>query len=171
MNEAIGWRWAFLIQPPIVVVNGLLVFFVVKIRQKKDGSFSPASNRLFRRLHPTSCDSVLSTSTEFWRGYHGLEQRCRHHLFGDCWYQLRPFRILGFLQSEKPSITPSGHATTNRCCVSAQLLLCQLCKYQHPTLRPSLPSSFGAFYRFSGIAVHSNGNRYSSQLRDYWENR
>ncbi|KAG0648718.1 multidrug resistance protein [Hyphodiscus hymeniophilus] len=35
VNEAIGWRWAFLIQPPIVVMNGLLVFFVVKIRQKQ----------------------------------------------------------------------------------------------------------------------------------------
>ena len=35
VNEAIGWRWAFLIQPPIVVMIGLLVFFVVKIRQKK----------------------------------------------------------------------------------------------------------------------------------------
>jgi MFS family permease len=35
VNQAIGWRWAFLIQPPIIVVNGLLVFFVVKIHQKK----------------------------------------------------------------------------------------------------------------------------------------
>ena len=35
VDQAIGWRWAFLIQPPIIVVNGLLVFFVVKIHQKK----------------------------------------------------------------------------------------------------------------------------------------
>jgi MFS family permease len=35
VNEAIGWRYCFLIQPPIIVMNGLLVFFVVKIHQKK----------------------------------------------------------------------------------------------------------------------------------------
>jgi MFS family permease len=35
VNQAIGWRWAFLIQPPIIVMNGLLVFFVVKIHQNK----------------------------------------------------------------------------------------------------------------------------------------
>ena len=35
INEAIGWRWAFLIQPPIIVMNTVFVFFVVKIQQKK----------------------------------------------------------------------------------------------------------------------------------------
>lgn len=38
INEAIGWKWAFLIQPPIIVLNGIMVFFVVKIPQVKTGT-------------------------------------------------------------------------------------------------------------------------------------
>lgn len=38
INEAIGWKWAFLIQPPIIVIDAALVFFVVRIPQHKSHS-------------------------------------------------------------------------------------------------------------------------------------
>ena len=38
INEAIGWKWAFLIQPPIIVIDAALVFFVVRIPQNKSHS-------------------------------------------------------------------------------------------------------------------------------------
>lgn len=38
INDAIGWKWAFLIQPPIIVINAALVFFVVRIPQNKSQS-------------------------------------------------------------------------------------------------------------------------------------
>ena len=37
-NEAIGWKWAFLIQPPVIIVDAALVFFVVRIPQHKGHS-------------------------------------------------------------------------------------------------------------------------------------
>ena len=38
LNEAIGWKWAFLIQPPIIILDAALVIFVVKIPQEKSAS-------------------------------------------------------------------------------------------------------------------------------------
>ena len=31
INDSIGWRWAFLIQVPLTVISGVMIFFVVKI--------------------------------------------------------------------------------------------------------------------------------------------
>lgn len=44
INEAIGWRWTFLIQPPIIAINAVLVFFVVSIPPKA------SKNSLLRRI-------------------------------------------------------------------------------------------------------------------------
>ncbi|MCJ1378046.1 hypothetical protein MMC17_001142 [Xylographa soralifera] len=38
INEAIGWKWAFLIQPGWIIVDAALVFFVVRIPQQKADS-------------------------------------------------------------------------------------------------------------------------------------
>lgn len=38
INDAIGWKWAFLIQPPIIVIDAALVAFVVRIPQQKSHS-------------------------------------------------------------------------------------------------------------------------------------
>lgn len=35
INDSIGWRWAFLIQVPFVILSGILVFFTVKIPVKE----------------------------------------------------------------------------------------------------------------------------------------
>jgi MFS family permease len=35
IDSLIGWKWAFLIQVPIMVVDGLVVFFVVKVSDEK----------------------------------------------------------------------------------------------------------------------------------------
>ncbi|MCJ1241553.1 hypothetical protein MMC14_009558 [Varicellaria rhodocarpa] len=35
INDTIGWRWAFLIQVPLVAISGLVVWFTVKIPVKK----------------------------------------------------------------------------------------------------------------------------------------
>lgn len=35
LNEVLGWRWAFIIQVPIIVAGTILVFFVVKIPKKQ----------------------------------------------------------------------------------------------------------------------------------------
>ena len=35
IHEAIGWKWAFRIQPPIIVIDAVLVFLVVRIPQQK----------------------------------------------------------------------------------------------------------------------------------------
>ncbi|MCJ1432600.1 hypothetical protein MMC27_001957 [Xylographa pallens] len=38
INETIGWKWAFLIQPGMIIVNAALVCFVVRIPQQKADS-------------------------------------------------------------------------------------------------------------------------------------
>ncbi|KAK7534855.1 major facilitator superfamily domain-containing protein [Phyllosticta citribraziliensis] len=38
INDALSWRWAFLIQVPFVVLSGLLVFFTVKIPVKEENA-------------------------------------------------------------------------------------------------------------------------------------
>ena len=38
INDAIGWKWAFLIQPPIIVLDAVLVIFVVRIPQPTSDS-------------------------------------------------------------------------------------------------------------------------------------
>ncbi|MCJ1285741.1 hypothetical protein MMC26_005082 [Xylographa opegraphella] len=38
INEVIGWKWAFLIQPGMILVDAALVFFVVRIPQQKADS-------------------------------------------------------------------------------------------------------------------------------------
>ena len=35
INDTIGWKWAFLIQPPIIALDAVLVFYVVRIPQQK----------------------------------------------------------------------------------------------------------------------------------------
>ncbi|CAG8961530.1 hypothetical protein HYFRA_00013948 [Hymenoscyphus fraxineus] len=39
VDHSIGWKWAFLIQIPVLVCDGVIVFFIVKVRdEKKDWS-------------------------------------------------------------------------------------------------------------------------------------
>jgi len=38
INDAIGWRWAFLIQAPVIVLNGIWVILMVKIPRDKESS-------------------------------------------------------------------------------------------------------------------------------------
>ncbi|MCJ1396510.1 hypothetical protein MMC18_009401 [Xylographa bjoerkii] len=37
INDTYGWRWAFLVQVPLTVISGILVFFTVKIPIKETG--------------------------------------------------------------------------------------------------------------------------------------
>lgn len=41
INESIGWKWAFLIQVPVIVIDAILVIMVVKVgREKPSGTMS-----------------------------------------------------------------------------------------------------------------------------------
>jgi EmrB/QacA subfamily drug resistance transporter len=44
LNDVVGWRWAFLIQVPFVVVSGIMVFFLVKMPVKE--SSKPSLKRV-----------------------------------------------------------------------------------------------------------------------------
>lgn len=38
INDAIGWKWAFLIQPPLILVDAIIVIFFIRIPQQKGES-------------------------------------------------------------------------------------------------------------------------------------
>ena len=38
IDGAIGWKWAFLIQPPLIVLDAVLIYFVIKIPQVKSST-------------------------------------------------------------------------------------------------------------------------------------
>lgn len=55
INAAIGWRWAFLIQVPIIVLDGIVVFWYVKISDER------ANTSTHRRLDVLGMTTLIAT--------------------------------------------------------------------------------------------------------------
>jgi len=53
INQAIGWRWTFLCQPPVIVLDAVLVILVVRIPRQKTDSSS------LRRIDYFGCGSLV----------------------------------------------------------------------------------------------------------------
>jgi hypothetical protein len=139
INDAIGWKWAFLIQVPVVVLNAALVLLVVKIPQKT-GSLSSRSIDYF------GCGLLLFVMAFFQYGMNsGSTERwnTRHCLLGSSRRRICYLRVLGLCHGQESRHTYTPTTSTHNCFLSTEFLLhkCSLNKFDDlcSNLPPSSP--------------------------------
>jgi MFS family permease len=74
INDSIGWRWAFLIQVPIIALNAVLVLTVVRIPHAKITRVAGGQSKL-RSIDYVGCVLILMTIILFQYGINSGSQR------------------------------------------------------------------------------------------------
>jgi len=118
INQAIGWKWAFLVQPPIIVLDAALVILVVRIPPRKTESSS------LRRIDYFGVSTLMVAIILLQLALHSgggeqLEQPTCDCIVHHCCYQLWIVLVLGLGKASSPIIPI--RAILERTVASAQL--------------------------------------------------